>query len=388
MFLSAFLDSATTMATSLASWKRLQAELSGLYAQSHRLQSRIALLLICDIFALTLFGSDCIMPEPPWALGLVCGSWRQLALAYPRLWSSVTIPAYERRDSRHMMETQLVRSANTRLHIYWELIQSDLPVPSLDLVIAESNRWKTLRLDLALSRTGDRGRLSLQAFCRAPFLNYLNEVILIDRDFRGFCSPLYLDSLVPITHFRGMYAPESQLDILAAAQNLVRMRPRVYHFHRYRNGTSSDYPPPAPPALIDQPDHLVKLTAPMLEGLSIPEVRFPTLLSFVHRSCCTLVKLVLINCRVIPQIIPVFRGIPTLASLLVESPLPRGPSNICLGSAVDILPQLNIIRLWLSTRGFRNHLSSPCAPLAYLRLYDITQDPDTLNMDAQIREFM
>ncbi|KAJ7847317.1 hypothetical protein B0H14DRAFT_2446176, partial [Mycena olivaceomarginata] len=112
----------------------LQAELSGLYAQSHRLQSRIAHLvhrrreargradqhrpvlspvhrlpaeLICDIFALTLSGCDCIMPEPPWALGHVCGLWRQLALACPRLWSSVTIPAYERRDSRRMMETQL-----------------------------------------------------------------------------------------------------------------------------------------------------------------------------------------------------------------------------------------------------------------------------------------
>ncbi|KAJ7927353.1 hypothetical protein B0H13DRAFT_1598736, partial [Mycena leptocephala] len=93
--------------------EKLQAELSGLYAQSHRLQSRIAHLvrrrreargradqhrpvlspvhrlpaeLLCDIFALTLSGSDCIMPEPPWALGHVCGSWRQLALAYPRLW--------------------------------------------------------------------------------------------------------------------------------------------------------------------------------------------------------------------------------------------------------------------------------------------------------------
>ncbi|KAJ7790368.1 hypothetical protein B0H14DRAFT_2933872 [Mycena olivaceomarginata] len=352
----------------------------------HRLPAE----LICDIFALTLFGSDCIMPEPPWALGL-------LALAYPTL----------RRDSRHMMETQLVRSANTRLHIYWELIQSDLPVPSLDLVIAESNRWKTLRLDLALSRTGDRGRLSLQrlqgpisqlrgvellrpyapdivmppVFLAAP---QLNEVILIDRDFRGFCSPSILIPWCQITHFRGMYAPESQLDILAAAQNLVEC---ALGFTTSQTGT--ERPPIILPRLrrlfIDQPDHLVKLTAPMLEGLSIPEVRFPTLLSFVHRSCCTLVN-----------------WDPNSRLTLVESHFPEDQATSALvfaamtitGSAVDILPNLTSF-----VYGFHPGFPKPSffsmvhsrlhptgsAPLAYLRLYDITQDPDTLNMDAQIR---
>jgi hypothetical protein len=63
-------------------------------------------------------------------------------------------------------------------------------------------------------------------------------------------------------------------------------------------------------------------------------------------------------------------------------------------SAADILPNLTSL-----VYGFHPGFPKPSffsmvhsrlhpagsAPLAYLRLYDITQDPDTLNMDAQIR---
>ncbi|KAJ7656250.1 hypothetical protein DFH06DRAFT_1410735 [Mycena polygramma] len=52
--------------------------------------------LMCEIFACTLDDSgndNGLGYAPPWYLGQICRSWRLCALAYPRLWSLITVPS-------------------------------------------------------------------------------------------------------------------------------------------------------------------------------------------------------------------------------------------------------------------------------------------------------
>ncbi|KAJ7610560.1 hypothetical protein DFH06DRAFT_1308685, partial [Mycena polygramma] len=110
--------------------------------------------LVCEIFSWTLSqtkSSDDGPPDqPPWSLGHICQTWRDIAIHFPLLWRTVSISHFE--DRRHqplaMLQTQLRRSADALLdvHLAWWTDEFDDALPVLDVLLPHSNRWNSLRL--------------------------------------------------------------------------------------------------------------------------------------------------------------------------------------------------------------------------------------------------
>ncbi|KAJ7888098.1 hypothetical protein B0H14DRAFT_1213384 [Mycena olivaceomarginata] len=111
--------------------------------------------LVCEILVLSLSSEDDgdMANEPPWHLGHICRFWRHCVLAYPALWSSITIPSSSSSDPRpflSMLEIQLVRSADAPLRVCWSPYddRNTADPGSVDLVLAHSSRWRILVLDI------------------------------------------------------------------------------------------------------------------------------------------------------------------------------------------------------------------------------------------------
>ncbi|KAJ7888109.1 hypothetical protein B0H14DRAFT_1213709 [Mycena olivaceomarginata] len=112
--------------------------------------------LVCEILVLSLLSDDQEDPtnNPPWHLGHICRLWRYYVSTYPALWSSITIPSSPSSSDHHplisMIETQLVRSADTLLRVCWSLHPDRRTADpgSVDLILAQSSRWKSLLLDI------------------------------------------------------------------------------------------------------------------------------------------------------------------------------------------------------------------------------------------------
>ncbi|KAJ7618161.1 hypothetical protein DFH06DRAFT_1144984 [Mycena polygramma] len=197
--------------------------------------------LLCEIFVLTLSG-DGTAETPPWYLGQICRSWRFSALAYPSLWSSITIP-----NSRHSMlplvQTQLRRSANALLTVHWSRnIRESGPIDphSRDAVLAECSRWGALRLavegsidDLEWLQPVAGHLTALRKFtlttCAAPNIpdifgqaSSLREVAVESSGSKYWSSPAIVAPWAQVTHFRGVYPAEALLIILAEASNVLQ----------------------------------------------------------------------------------------------------------------------------------------------------------------------
>ncbi|KAJ7744276.1 hypothetical protein DFH07DRAFT_963810 [Mycena maculata] len=182
---------------------------------------RVPSELICEIFSLSQFtrriGGE-IVNCPPWYLGHVCRSWRYSALSTPFLWSSIEIskPSIDVPLTDiyplSMIETQLLRSGSVPLQVsvdWW----TDDEGPLFDSLLLQCERWSTVCFIDNLNLWDDEyDFLSLSP--------NLRKDILTDSKLQAWSPPL----LIPwtqITHYRGSYSPESQMDILQAAPNLV-----------------------------------------------------------------------------------------------------------------------------------------------------------------------
>ncbi|KAJ7888096.1 hypothetical protein B0H14DRAFT_1213320 [Mycena olivaceomarginata] len=114
--------------------------------------------LVCEILVLSLSSDDDedTPNRPPWYFGHICRFWRHCVLAYPALWSSITIPSSSSSSDPHplisMIEIQLVRCADAPLRVCWSPSDERTTADpgSVDLVLAHSSRWRTLRLDILL----------------------------------------------------------------------------------------------------------------------------------------------------------------------------------------------------------------------------------------------
>ncbi|KAJ7622596.1 hypothetical protein DFH06DRAFT_1482078 [Mycena polygramma] len=348
--------------------------------------------LICAIFALTLAKDhkDDDFPAPPWYLGHICRFWRDCALGYPHLWSSITIPSSPFSAGRVLpiLETQLLRSTNAPLDVYWPDVESSIDFRLLELILPQSNRWRTLCiyadrpnservLDWLQPVKGNLGRLEKlelvngrrttipDIFSVAP---RLRKVIVTDTELSG--RSIFIT--VPweqITHYRGAYSAERHLEILDAAPNLLECSLAF--------DVDYAFDPHAPPPItlpllrrlyVEEPGFLVNVMTPSLEELTTLH-RPSTVLALIRRSSCTLKKLAL-QCPMNSEIIPVLQGLPSLTDLLLENRVEleggivignqraRGHIEVFTamfvsGSSTDLCPSLSTFSYGYEDLGFR-----------------------------------
>ncbi|KAJ6506259.1 hypothetical protein C8R47DRAFT_112138 [Mycena vitilis] len=346
--------------------------------------------LICEIFAMTLDAVDDSTwhikgtgYKPPWYLGHICRSWRLWALACPRLWTDITIPSLPAHSTdRDVLETLLLRSYNALLNVCWTAVDDDVRSVDrnlADVALVHCRRWATLRLDLSMTLapdalnwlhpvkeclpslrrvdilcTGQSAHIA-DIFSIAPSLC---EVLLMDREL-AYYSPKIRIPWDQITHYRGVFVEEAQLNILRAAHKLVQC-------------AISFEPPALPPdesasitlsllrrLYIENAVHLRHLTTPSLNELYCKEVgqEDPQLfLPLVHRSHCRLQKLVLTSCVISPEL--ALRGLHDLGYLLIEAIYGAPFQNIDIfgemtiaGTADDLFPNLSCLVLGIHAHG-------------------------------------
>ncbi|KAJ7301239.1 hypothetical protein DFH08DRAFT_978949 [Mycena albidolilacea] len=244
---------------------------------------------------------------------------RLFVLEDTQFWTSIVIPAsHLRSDDCSTIEAQLLRSANALLKVYWAVgLRIDAPslesYEALDWLRPVKGRLsslKKLEVMYAVDSVPD-------VFGIAPSLR---EVYLTDWDVY-LLSPAISIPWDQIARYRGGYWSKPQLVILASACNLVHC---VVSFQDPFE--PDDLPPVTLPRLrsllIEDPEWLGRLKAPLLESLSClisQGSHLITLLSFVRSSSCPLKRLVLAECVISPQLIAALRGLPTLTHLLVDS---------------------------------------------------------------------
>ncbi|KAJ7044960.1 hypothetical protein C8F04DRAFT_520116 [Mycena alexandri] len=296
--------------------------------------------LLSEIFVLSFDDKG-----PPWHVGHICRSWRHTALSYPPLWSSIAISPTSSLENITGIQAQLLRSANAPLDIYWgndDPIDPDDAYSSWsDLILPYSRRWRTLHVHNYGSHVGGldwlrpvKGRLDqlkelimtrcyvadmpdVDVFATAP---KLRRAILSEAD-SSYRSPPVSIPWGQITHYRGEYAPDRQIEILSAAQDLLFCELGFFDI-----GVALDsFAPIILPRLrglsLTMAFFLPQLTTPVLETLVIhyvDEVYLTALPSFIQRSSCTLNKLVLKQCTIDPVLIAILRDLPALVYLLLE----------------------------------------------------------------------
>ncbi|KAJ7661367.1 hypothetical protein DFH06DRAFT_373357 [Mycena polygramma] len=312
--------------------------------------------LICEIFAFALDDSandNELGYAPPWYLGQICRSWRLCALAYPRLWSNITIPSSPATSrDRATLEALVARSSNVPLNVLWTAQEDKRVVDakSADLALAHCRRWATLRLDLTgLSIDAAAGTLDwlqpvkgylpslsrLEVLCdvddetslRIPdvflVVTTLRQVFLTDWQFVYYSPDLHLP-WDQITHYRGAYDETIQLNTLRTAPNLVQC---ALSFET--PGIDSTTPVDLHSILLShlrqlcirKPRYLYHLTAPSLKELYCSHVLHDDIFalhSFVRHSNCVLQKLVITACYTLSELISVLRGLPSLSYLLIQ----------------------------------------------------------------------
>ncbi|KAJ7157459.1 hypothetical protein C8R46DRAFT_1114557 [Mycena filopes] len=297
--------------------------------------------LLCEIFLLAL-GSDDAPKESPWYLGQVCRSWRRSALAFPGMWSFITVPSVSSGDSGlvSLLELQLLRSANAPLDVYWPNARMGVNPNLAGVVLAQCSRWRRLRFEEKRSAPSShrlawleavRGRLDTLERLETCFTTTAEEMVLPDvflsapnlrqvllTDENGQSSPTVALPWTQITHYGGKSSPQEQRRILGLARNLLVCN---LTFTGHLDASVVTLPHLRHLSLSD-PRFLLGLTAPSLVelvSLYSPRLSMQALLSFVQRSGCTLTKLVLRRCGVSPELISALRGLPALTYLLVEA---------------------------------------------------------------------
>ncbi|KAJ7792007.1 hypothetical protein B0H13DRAFT_2516508 [Mycena leptocephala] len=296
--------------------------------------------LISEIFDLVYGGET--GKRPPWYLGHISRSWRHTALSLGQLWSSVTI---ELRLSKTdvlpaSMEEQLRRAARVPLDVHFPDVRTDMDTPLLDLILQHSSRWGSLCLDRRrrlAHRTAVLDWLRpveghLEQLVRLEVPHYwitipdifstaprLREIILSDRHLSDSPSSI----LIPwqqISHYRGTYTSERQLAILEQSPNL---RECALGFRGVLGGVSSITPmlPYLRRLTLDPHTAVRNITAPVLEDLFLSSSTLRDLSwaqPLLLRCSSTLQRLALRQSTICAELIPVLRGLPLLAHLVLE----------------------------------------------------------------------
>ncbi|KAJ6595040.1 hypothetical protein DFH09DRAFT_974224 [Mycena vulgaris] len=333
--------------------------------------------LLCEIFLFTLPWyrnlDEVAVHQPPWRLGHVCASWRDVAIAYPPLWKFLQVEHSSDVLASEMypisaLQTTLLRAANLPLDVTfeWWYNKCILNPRWLDVFLEHCNRWAVVRihdysyrgsfldilrrvrgrlpelqkLEILHPGFGDDPEELADHFLVAPSLR---EVILANPKLtdRSVGLPIPWNQ---ITYYRGVYTPARQFQILQAAPNLVEC------------GLGFSEGPLDQDQVVTLPSlrrlyskntgFLSHLRLPSLEALFL--IQDADLLpSLIQCSSCRLTKLVLTDCELAPTFSTILRCIPILTYLLLEV-LPQSRENIpplfnamtLSGSPSDLCPNL------------------------------------------------
>jgi hypothetical protein len=186
------------------------------------------------------------------------------------------------------------------------------------------------------------------AFLAAPALR---EVILTDRKFT-FNSPGSINiPWAQITHYRGKFHRERQLEILRDAPALLECAMGlVYDYFIGQNGSFAMVTMPRLRRLCVKGTRILdSIETPVLQSLfSLQNPTLDNILPFIRRSACPLTKLVLMQCRISSELITLLQILPpTLIHLVIgcQFDAPRMPSTLLslmtISAAVpDLCPNL------------------------------------------------
>ncbi|KAJ7605840.1 hypothetical protein DFH06DRAFT_1487084 [Mycena polygramma] len=381
---------------------------------------RVPAELICEILSWTWSGK-----KTPWHLGHICQSWRQHAVSYPLLWTSITVYCSHLDINRTLLKlaAQLQRSANALLDVQWPNVYTDDVDPSLlGLLLPHSNRWRSLCIHISppahpasaapqcqwlhfvKGHLGQLQKLEVTAVGNLATVDNtsLPDVFSTARNLRQVVlshrspSPTFI--AMPwgqITHYHGTCPAKYQLEILRAAAPRLLECVIDYNSERFDTRTHGQ----APPQIITLPNLyrlsskdvtvLSHITAPLLEQLRLA---LPLLLA--------LTRLALVECTINSAVISVLGALPTLASLLIDletdkqSPSDDWATAMSIsGTSSDICPRLTSFELGIQTltqplwdpifamvqSRFRTHSSSG-SPLLRLRIFGPKWTPLSANM--------
>ncbi|KAJ7218749.1 hypothetical protein C8J57DRAFT_1732202 [Mycena rebaudengoi] len=115
--------------------------------------------ILGEIFLLTLPSQKDVMSDEascvdssPWLVGRICSRWREIALALPELWTTVSINGYDGPNAHpslllRWVKMLLHRSANQLLHIYLASPSYgfDISPEVLEILADSSPRWETVQ---------------------------------------------------------------------------------------------------------------------------------------------------------------------------------------------------------------------------------------------------
>ncbi|KAJ7649025.1 hypothetical protein DFH06DRAFT_1300266 [Mycena polygramma] len=373
--------------------------------------------VICELLALTWERKD-MLNGPPWYLGQICRLWRNCALSYASLWTSIVVPSFLTSHNGHLLasiEAQLLRSADVSLDLHWPSVQNAVDPRLLELVFGHCRRWRSLHFHDAahhrdrvldwlhpvnghldqlekLEVIGSYRMFVPDVFSTAP---NLRQVVLAHAS-SSSCSPESIR--IPwgqITHYRGTYQAARQLAILRSAPNLEdcvlgfadrNFEPEVALVELpYLRRLSSECV-----LLLDY------LTAPVLEDLRLtlgPD-NLTSLLPFVHRSLCTLTRLSLLDCHINAHIMSVLYDVPGLTYLLLEYAHDQHDVRWIGDMFIpDVCPELTSLVVGfrpcsfdMVRARFRPNPRRSEARLGYLRIFDTQSFGDALpeSVGAQI----
>ncbi|KAJ7628280.1 hypothetical protein DFH06DRAFT_1057448 [Mycena polygramma] len=360
--------------------------------------------VVCEIFSWTLPYTRKVrtneytwtkrVPHPPLYLGHISRIWKDIAIGFPSLWSTIIVHPSKNPDlAVAMIQTQLTRTASAPLRIIleWWTADTNAALPLLDLLLRHSNRWTFLRvvcydcsypalLDLLHRAKGQLAHLKTleielddeipdgvdeydvkslddlvasDIFLSAP---RLREVFLTDPTFAQGTPPL----LLPwdrITSYRGYDPAHRFVNVVRSASNLVEGALTTYGgiidhglqitfpFLRRLHIDSVEF---------GDDVFFQKFAAPALEYLSCCEIEFVH--PFVQNSACQLTTLVLTkspcSCEFMPppdDLIALLKNLPSLRRLLLQARGYNQPNEgndevlgamTLSGSADDVCPNL------------------------------------------------
>ncbi|KAJ7661292.1 hypothetical protein DFH06DRAFT_1399068 [Mycena polygramma] len=271
--------------------------------------------LIYEIFIMVLSpGRDTF--RPPWWSGHICQSWRKSALGYTPFWSFVSIPRsfWGKLDYLPRIQAQFMRAANPPLELHGGAVYASMF--ALHTVVQGSIGYTpSLHLLETLELNGASDIIIPNVFSDAPKLRQVFLASFAESPI-SFSPPSVAIPWAQITHYRGFYLQKHQSEIIGNAPNLLEASIGFY------NESDLD--------TIQVLQHLRRLciqegrilrhiTAPRrVEALTVIHWQsYPDIVPFVHRSSCTLTKLVLMCCKIDSEFTDVLRHLPSLTHLLV-----------------------------------------------------------------------
>ncbi|KAJ7876218.1 hypothetical protein B0H13DRAFT_2668735 [Mycena leptocephala] len=371
-------------------------------------------------------------PTSPWRLALVSKRWRECALAYPRLWSSIHIDGNARdiegddylsliSDCYPLsaLETQLRRSVDAPLQLsfLWPPILLSDNYPShlselLEVLALHCHRWRAAQIiwddyDPAMFRTlaSIKGRLPLltklefhpqltgplddicDLFANAPCLQ---EVLLTDQDYRCESTPISIP-WVQITRLRAKWNMNLHLAVLRAAPNLVECGLASFIDD---DDVDDMLLSTTPVVTLPRVERLFVLTDGSLEYLQAPVLRHlfidgsvARVPAFLRSSGCHLTALTVFNC-ISDTLIPVLKTIPNLSSLqlsfhhwsaLEDRNALFAGLTVFESSSVVLCPNLARIRIVMRAKDsytavlgmVESRWRSPSSHLQFVRIVDL-----------------